>query len=317
MGLRIKTNVTALKSQRQMATNNRNLQASMERLASGLRINRSADDAAGLAVSERIRGRVRSLDVAKRNANDGISYIQVAEGGLNEVTNMVVRMRELTSQAASDTLGNTEREFLDKEFQQIRQEVVRIVDSTEFNGAKVIDPEGSQNISIFVGASNRAEGAEAIEETGVDPDVLKISFGAADGGDNTFKAAYDNLFDLGNEVAIVAGITEGDGDVSPASTLGDGSEGGTNVLLGNIDTMLNEIAGFRATLGSVQSRLNSTITNIEISNENLSAARSRIVDVDYAAESANFAQSRILTQAGLSVQLQANSYPDMALTLLR
>lgn len=314
MGLRIKTNVTALKSQRQLGQSNRKLQDSMERLSSGQRINRSADDAAGLAVSERIRGRVRSLDVAKRNANDGISYIQVAEGGLNEVTNMVVRMRELTSQAASDTLGNLERSFLDKEFQQIRQEVSRIIDSTEFNGTKVLQtPESGEikPISIFVGASNRGTdiitGEDPDFEGGADPDILKINL--------------EDLSELSDKLAVVFNSDEGislvpEDPEGGAAELG-GSLGSTNELLKGLDNTLNAIAGYRATLGSVQSRLNSTITNIEISNENLSAARSRIVDVDYASESAKFAQARILTQAGLSVQSQANSYPEMALSLLR
>ncbi|MCX6109424.1 MAG: flagellin FliC, partial [Proteobacteria bacterium] len=140
MGLRIKTNVDSLVSQRRLEENRKGLGESLERLSSGLRINKSADDAAGLAVSERIRGRVSSLGVAKRNASDGISYIQVAEGGLNEVTNILIRMRELATQAASDTLGARERSFLDKEFVQLRDEVGRIVESTDFNGSKVLQP---------------------------------------------------------------------------------------------------------------------------------------------------------------------------------
>src|SRR5690606_21589675 len=136
MGLRIKTNVDALVSRRRMEENTRKISESMEKLSSGQRINKSADDAAGLAVSERIRAQTHSLGVAKRNASDGISYIQVAEGALNEITNITIRMRELAAQSASDTLGNRERGFLDREFQQLRQEVGRIVETTEFNGTK-------------------------------------------------------------------------------------------------------------------------------------------------------------------------------------
>jgi len=278
----------------------------MEKLSSGARINKSSDDAAGLAVSERIRAKLKSLDVAKRNANDGISYIQVAEGGLNEVSNIIVRMRELTSQAASDTLGNLERSFLDKEFQQLRQEVGRIVETTEFNGTKLLNPDAQGSISIFVGASNRGtdlEGNAPDFDEGEDPDVLTI--------DMSDLSEMTDALDLivNEEIAIVPEDSDGS-----ASDLGPT---GTSELFTRLDDSLNAIAGFRATLGSVQSRLNSTITNIEISGENLAAARSRIVDLDYADETANLAKANILTQAGLSVQSQANQLPEMALALLR
>lgn len=306
MGLRIRTNTPALKSQRQLGESTKNLSDSMEKLSSGQRINRSSDDAAGLAVSERIRAKLKSLDVAKRNASDGISYIQVAEGGLNEVSNIVVRMRELTSQAASDTLGNLERSFLDKEFQQLRQEVGRIVETTEFNGTKLLSPEDQKPISIFVGASNRGadmEGNVPEFDPESDPDILTINMEDL----SQMTDALDLI--VNEEVAIVPEDVDG-----TASELGPT---GTSELFTRLDDSLNAIAGFRATLGSVQSRLNSTITNIEIGSENLSAARSRIADVDYASETANMAQARILSQAGLSVQAQANQAPEMALTLLR
>jgi flagellin len=274
-------------------------------MSSGQRINRSADDAAGLAVSESIRARTRSLDVAKRNANDGISYLQVAEGGLNETTNIIVRMRELAAQAASDTVGNRERTFLDKEFQQLRQEVARIVDSTEFNGSKLLKSDGNKPIQLFVGAANRASDSDGnppeIDPT-TDPDVLTI---------NTDEVSKLNEA-LGKitEDAISI-VSEGDGG---AQDLGPS---GTSDLFNRMDSALNSIAEYRATLGSVQSRLNSTITNIEISNENLSAAMSRIRDVDYASETAKFATSKILMQAGVSVLSQANSSSEYALQLLR
>ncbi len=306
MGIRIRTNIQALKTQRALAQSQTAQENSMERLASGQRINRSSDDAAGLAVSERLRAKLKSLDVAKRNANDGISYIQVAEGGLNEVSNIVVRMRELSSQAASDTIGNLERSFLDKEFQQLRQEVGRIVDTTEFNGSKLLNPEELKPISIFVGASNRGAGSDGSRpdiEEGKDPDVLTI-----------------NLEDLSNMREKLDKIVSDEISIVPDDPAGGASElgpTGTNELFGRLDDTLNSIAGFRSTLGSVQSRLNSTITNIEISNENLSAAKSRIADVDYASETASYAQARILTQAGMSVQAQANAAPEAALQLLR
>jgi flagellin len=276
-------------------------------MSSGKRINKSADDAAGLAVSERLRAKALSLEVAKRNASDGVSYIQVAEGGLSEITNNIVRMRELASQAASDTIGNREREFLNKEFQQLRQEVGRIVASTEFNGSRVLQvSDNEEPIRIFVGASNRASDSEGNppdinpEE---DSDVLSIDL-------SDLKSLSSVLEYFDNDKLAVVPDSEDGG----AQDLG---ESGTADLLNKIDTALNSVAAYRATLGSVQARLNSAITNIDVSVENMQAAQSRISDVDYASETAKFAQARILTQAGVSVLTQANSTPELVLQLLR
>lgn len=306
MGLEIKTNITSIKAQRQLNMNGSKLQKSMERLASGQRINKSADDAAGLAVSERIRARIRSLDVAKRNASDAISYIQTAEGSLNEVSNIAIRMRELTSQAASDTLGNRERSFLDKEFQQLRQEIDRIIETTEFNGTKILKSQDAEKpIQIFVGSSNRGVDIEGNlpDFSEKDPDVLEI-----------------DLSDLQEFNSVVRTITQEDISIVPESIDGGATDlgpTGTDDLLSRLDTFVNSISAYRATLGSVQSRLDSTINNIEVSSENLNAARSRIVDVDYAQETAQFMKSKILSQAGLSVQAQANAMPEMVLGLIR
>ncbi len=309
MGLRVKTNVDSLVAQRRLGETTKSLGESLEKLSSGQRINKSADDAAGLAVSERIRSRVSSLGVAKRNASDGISYIQVAEGGLNEVTNIVIRMRELATQAASDTLGARERSFLDKEFTQLRDEVGRIIDSTEFNGSKVLKPgDGDKPIQIFVGASNRGKDAAGDLpdiDSDNDPDVLTIKL--------------DELTELQESISEVI---DPDMAIMPdvSSELGAqelGPDGDTGTLFAKLDTALNSIASYRATLGSVQSRLNSTITNIDISNENLQAAQSRIRDVDYASETAKFTQNKILQQAGVSVLTQANQQPEAVLQLLR
>ena len=309
MGLRIKTNVDSLVAQRRLSENRKQLGDSLEKLSSGQRINKSADDAAGLAVSERIRARVSGLNVAKRNASDGISYIQVAEGGLNETTNIIVRMRELATQAASDTIGNRERSFLDKEFTQLRDEVNRIIQSTEFNGAKVLQPgDGDKPIQIFVGASNRGSdvnGDEPDIDPDNDPDVLTI-----------------NLEELGEFTERIADVVDTDMAILPdldsdLSAQELGPDGDTNTMFNKLDTALNAIASYRATLGSVQSRLNSTITNIDISNENLQAAQSRIRDVDFASETAKFTQARILSAAGTSVLSQANAGPETVLSLLR
>lgn len=308
MGLRIKTNVDSLAVQRRLGESRKALSENLEKLSSGQRINKSADDAAGLAVSERLRAKVAGLGVAKRNASDGISYIQVAEGGLNEVTNIVIRMRELATQAASDTIGNRERGFLDKEFTQLRDEVSRIVDSTEFNGTKLLKTgEGDQPMQIFVGASNRGNDANGNppEIEGPDPDVLTIEL--------------DELQSLAGAIESVTGegfqILPDGADTEGATSLGP--DGDTTTIFNKLDSALDSIASYRATLGSVQSRLGSTLNNIDISTENLTAAQSRLRDVDFASETAKFTQSRILQSAGISVLAQANSTPEVVLSLLR
>ncbi len=305
MGLRVKTNMESLVAQRRLGQARAAITDSMEKLSSGQRINRSADDAAGLAVSESMRAKTRSLEVAKRNASDGVSYIQVTEGGLNEITNIMVRMRELTSQAASDTLGNRERGFLDKEFQQLKDEVVRIVDSTEFNGTKVLSAEDLKPIQIFVGASNRGtapDGSVPEFSSENDPDILTIDLADLENLNEALEVFRED------GMSIVA--EEGGG----ASELGDE---GTGALFNKIDNSLTSVASFRASLGAVQSRLQSTIANIEVTSENLNAAQSRIRDVDYASETANFVQNKILTTAGAAVLAQANTTPEFALNLLR
>ena len=306
MGIRIKTNVESLVAQRRVSESRKALGDSYEKLASGQRINKSADDAAGLAVSERIRAKTRSLDVAKRNANDGISYIQVAEGGLNETTNIVVRMRELAAQSASDTIGNRERGFLNKEFTQLREEVGRIMDSTEFNGAKVLKVDDQKPMRIFVGASNRGND-ESVNAPDVsldnDPDVLTIDLKDL----ATFRDSMARVLD--DKLSILPSDSDGG-----AADLGPD---GTNDIFNRLDSALDSVASYRAQLGSVQSRLNSTMTNIDVTNENLQAAQSRIRDVDYASETSKLASNRILTQAGVSVLTQANANSDFALQLLR
>lgn len=305
MGVRVKTNVESLIAQKKLSDSRREMTASIERLASGQRINKSADDAAGLAVSERIRARIASMDVAKRNANDGVSYIQVAEGGLNEMTNILLRMRQLGSQAASDTIGNREREFLDREFQQLRDEVGRIVKTTEFNGRRVLESDSNTAMRIFVGSSNRAnvDGAAPDIDPDNNPDIVTIDLKEL----ATLNEAIEEVVNGGLKV-VPEDADGGAADLSP---------NGTDALFNVIDTAINEVAGYRASLGSVQSRLNTAISNIEVTNENLNAANSRIRDVDYAAETARFAQNKILEAAGAAVLTHANSQPEIVLQMLR
>ncbi|KAB8031775.1 flagellin [Fluviispira multicolorata] len=282
MGLRIRTNVESLSAQRFLSNNNSDMNSSMEKLSSGLRINKSSDDAAGLAISEGLRAKTRGLMQAKRNANDGVSLVQVAEGGLNETSNILIRMRELAVQSASDTVGPQERGFLDKEYQNLMEEIDRISETTEFNGRKLLGPQSSENgVILQVGYNGTAN------------DILKLQLGDAPEG----------------ITSETLGLKE--------STLGGDDREVIAENLNKIDAGLYMVANTRATLGATQSRLNSAISNISVSTENMMAANSRIRDADFAEETAKMTQSRILSQAGLAVLSQANQRPEMALSLLR
>ena len=282
MSLRIKTNVDSLIAQRHLSENYAALGSSIEKLSSGERINRSADDAAGLAISESFKAKIRGLNQARRNANDGVSFVEVAESGLTQMTNMVIRLRELTVQAASDTMGLEERSYLDKEYQELVQEIQRISDQTEFNGQKLLAPGAQHNLSIQVGYSNTPN------------DVLHLKLGD------------DSVDGINSEVL---GLN--------STTLMHEERQAVADNLNIIDTGLTVIARARATLGGTESRLNTAIESISMRVENMEAANSRIRDVDYAAETAVMVKERMLTQANISVLQTANMMPDMALSLLR
>lgn len=276
MGLRINTNTTSLNAQRTMAANRINLDKTLERLASGSRINHAGDDAAGLAISENLRAQVRGLRQAKRNAHDGISLIQVTEGGLNEISNMLVRMRELAIQAASDTVGDNERSFTDREFQSLKQEIDRISNITNFNGTPLLNGK-SGVLEIQVGTHNNAI-----------LDRVTYNGERADSSLESLKIAGESV----------------------------GSKQGAQMTLGRIDDALNQVNSIRADLGAMQNRLQSTVNNISINDENLSAAQSRIRDADMAEEASELTKNNILMQAGVSVLGQANSTSQYALKLL-
>lgn len=293
MGLRIKSNIDSMMAQRQLSENQDELSNSLQKLSSGLRINKSSDDAAGLAISETMRAKIRSFGQAKRNASDGISFLQTGEGGLSELNNIIIRMRELTTQAASDTIGETERGFLNKEFQELGKEVNRIKDQTEFNGRKLLSPEDQRDINVQVGVNFRNVAGETNEEN----EVITLKF--------------DDLTDLSESLA---NLTELSIEGENGRELGGGN---TEDIFSALDDSMLKVTRTRATLGALQSRLNSTITSIDIGSENLSAAQSRIRDADYGLESAKYAQSKILVSAGTSVLAQANQIPDSVLHLLR
>jgi len=276
MGLRIATNVQSLSAQRNLGINFTNQNETLQHLSSGSRITKSADDAAGLAISEKIKSQVRTLKQDVKNANDGISMIQTAEGGMNEIGNILGRFRELSIQAASDTIGDVERGFIDKEVQQMKQEITRITAATEFNGRKLLNGEG-ETLDMQIGMHNKAlEDRFSFDVQKINVSLEKL--GIADISVQSKEIARDNL--------------------------------------DKIDTSIKTLMENRSELGALQNRLQSVVNNLNIYNENLQAANSRIRDTDMASETAELAKNNILTQAGVSVLSQANQNNMLALKLL-
>jgi flagellin len=276
MGMRVSTNVAAINAQRNLSGSQRAIGKSMAQLASGSRINIAADDAAGLAISEGLKASIRSSAQAQRNANDGISMVQTAEGGLNEIGNIVVRLRELGIQAASDTVGEVERGFLNKEVDQLKSEVQRISSVTTWGKTKLLDGSTPQ-FDFQVGIFNNAE-----ED--------RISFDASQN-----VATLDALG--------MAGLDY---------TSKEGAQTGLEAL----DAAQELVNGYRSNLGALQNRLTSTVDNLGVAHENMSAANSRIRDTDVAMASAEMVRNNILLQAGTSTLAQANSSNQLALKLI-
>ncbi len=283
MGLRINTNVASLNAQRHLFNTTNNFNKSMEKLSSGMRINRSGDDAAGLAISEGLKSDIRALDQASRNAADGISLVQTAEGALDEVNNILLRMRELAEQAATETLGASERAYLDQEWQELLQEIDRISATAEFNGIKLLDGSaGTLEVQVGIG-TDPATSAVAID----------LTFGGAPNGMDTQM--------LGLNGTSIAGA-----DGAPA-----------RALIDDIENATGTVSSTRAGFGAAQNRLETSIRNIAMTSENLAAANSRIRDVDVAKETSNMTSLQILQQAGVSVLSQANMTSQLALSLLQ
>ncbi len=277
MGLRINTNVPALVAQRNLKMTRGSLDRSLERLSSGSRINHAGDDAAGLAISESMKAQLRGMQQAERNSQDGISVVQIAEGALTEVSNILIRLRELGVQAASDTVGQVERKFIDVEFQQLLSEIERISQSTEYNGVPLLN--GSTHaFEVQIGVKNN-------------PTVDRVRL--FDSG-----AADINVVTLGLNLASVA-------DKASAQN-----------VLASVDKAIGQVTSIRAEFGAMQNRLQSIIANLQISRENLSAANSRIRDADMAEEVTELTKNQILMQSGVSVLGQANSTIKSALGLL-
>jgi len=263
----INTNVSSLNAQRNLNTSQSSLATSMQRLSSGLRINSAKDDAAGLAIADRMNTQIRGITVAIRNANDGISLAQTAEGALATVTDVLQRMRELAIQAQNGSNGTSDRANLNTEYQQLSQEITRISTQTKFNGTAIVG-SGAGSQTFQVGANNG-----------------------------------DTMVITTSQIATVTG------DVTTAAT--------ASTAVAAIDAALDTITTSRATYGAAMSRFEFAISNLQITGENQSAARGRIMDADFAAETANLSRAQILQQAGSAMVAQANQLPQQVLQLLQ
>jgi flagellin len=275
MALRVNTNPTSLRAQQNLNKAQSSLTSNIERLSSGLRINRAGDDAAGSSISSKLSSDTRGLKQASRNSNDAISVIQTAEGAMNEVNGLLTRMRELAVQSANGgTMTSNEREYIDQEFQLLESEINRIVNVTEFNGQKLIDGTMSGGVDFQVGMNNTTND--------------RIQLSVANSNSTSLGINDDNLT----------------------------SQTGAQQAIDALDTAIQSVATSRGTLGTTQNRLTVTLTNLANMHENLSAANSRIKDVDVAEESAGMTRNQILQQAGVAVLAQANSLPQSALSLI-
>jgi flagellin len=281
MGLVVNTNLLSLNAQRSLKATQSKLGVSVARLSSGLRINSAKDDAAGMAISMKLTAHIRGLNQAVRNAQDGISVVQTAEGGMGEIHNILTRMRELSVQSATGTLSDSDRTALQTEFGDLKTEIDRISDTTDFNGLKLMDGTlSASGVSLQVGINN------------TNNDRINIS-GAT----------------FGNIDASSLSLTTA--SLSSIDTVGHAQS-----MLTMLDSAISTVSTRRGNLGAVQNRLGSTIANLEIASENLSAANSRIKDADFAVETANLTKAQIILQAGVAVLSQANTIPQYALQLL-
>lgn len=276
MALTISTNVASIAAQKTMSTNSRSINKAMTQLSSGSRITKAADDAAGLSISETLKSTIRGYTQAKRNANDGISMVQVAEGGLSEISNILTRLRELGVQAASDTVGDTEREFINKEVQQLINESERISQNTRFGSTTLLNGDG-ETFDFQIDINN-------------DDFKDRISFDSSENEATTANLGIDG-FDYSDK---------------------DSAREALEVLEG----AQRQVNGYRANLGAIQNRLISTSENLSVAVENFSAANSRIRDTDVAESSAHLATAQILNQASVGVLAQANQQPNAALRLI-
>jgi flagellin len=282
MPLTINTNIASLNAQRNLNMSQGSLATSMQRLSSGLRVNSAKDDAAGLAIAERMNAQVRGMNVAVRNANDGISMSQTAEGALSQVSNSLQRMRELAVQARNATNSSSDKNSLNKEFSQLQAEITRVLGGTTFNGKAIL---------------------------GADATALTFQIGANTTVDDTITISTSNM----TQNATITAVTS----TSTALIDATATSGAIGTVINNIDAALDTINDTRATYGATQSRFDAIITNLQVGVENQSAARSRIMDADFASETANMSRAQVLQQAGTAMVAQANQLPQQVLKLLQ
>ena len=283
MASTINTNIPSLNAQRNLSASAGSLTTSMQRLSSGLRVNSAKDDAAGLAIAERMHSQVRGMNVAIRNANDGVSLAQTAEGALGKIGENLQRMRELAVQAANDTNGSTDRVSLDDEFKQLAAENERVIKNTKFNGQELLTGSGGTGGSFT------------------------FQIGANTQSDNQVTIATTDMF------TAMGSATQG---TSAAASLGTTALAARNAM-DALDTALNKVNEQRSKFGASQNRFDAIIANLQVSSENQAAARGRIMDADFAVESANLARAQILQQAGTAMLAQANQMPQSVLKLLQ
>lgn len=283
----INTNIASLNAQRNMSVSQNSLQTALQRLSSGMRINSSKDDAAGLAIADRMTSQIRGNTVAIRNANDGISMAQTAEGALGKVGDALQRMRELAVQARNPTNGNDDKDALDQEFGELGKEIQRVLGGTSFNGSNILGANAGA-LSFQVGANTTTNDSITVTTNDLTADATITTVAGTDNA-GSGRAVIDNT--------------------AAAATI--------DTVINNIDTALKTVNTNRATMGATQNRFESVISNLQVSVESQSAARSRIIDTDFASETANLTRAQILQQAGTAMLAQANSTPNNVLSLLR
>lgn len=306
----INTNVQSLNAQRNLMTSSGSLSTSMQRLSSGLRVNSAKDDAAGLAIAERMNAQVKGMNVAIRNANDGISLSQTAEGALGKIGDNLQRMRELAVQAANDTNGASDRDALNTEYQSLASENARVISSTEFNGQKLLTGAGgtSGSFSFQVGANSDADNRISITTSNVASAMGSATQGAtASLGTTTITGSAGSA---GNGSSVAAAPS-----TLATSTAIDGSS--ARAAMDALDSAMDAVTSARSGFGAAQTRFDSVISNLAVASENQAASRGRIMDADFAQETSNLSRGQILQQAGTAMIAQANQLPQGVLSLLR
>ena len=284
----INTNIASLNAQRNLNSSQSSLATSMQRLSSGLRVNSAKDDAAGLAIAERMNAQARGMSVAMRNANDGISLAQTAEGALGKVADSLQRMRELAIQARNATNADSDKDSLDKEFGELAKEIQRVTAGTTFNGKYILGQDAALPQTFQVGPNTTSNDEITVTTPNMSADATITQVSGSDTS-GASRAVIDRTADAAAIATVVA----------------------------NIDTALDTVNSQRATLGATQNRFDAVISNLQVAYENQTAARSRIMDADFAVETSNLSRAQILQQAGNAMVAQANQLPQQVLSLLK